>query len=125
MALDTLIVFAARYDTEDNAVADYEAVKDVYVESDPIDTYDAAVVSRHTNGKVKIVKKHEQPTRHGAWGGLGVGLAGGALVALFPAIGLGGALLCGGCRRPCVGRDRWTCGRGHEPRRPEGSGRAA
>ena len=103
MALDTLIVFAARYDTDENAVADYEAVKDVYVESDLIDTYDAAVISRHTNGKVKIVKKHEQPTRHGAWGGLGVGLAGGALVALFPAIGLGGALLAGGAGGSALG----------------------
>jgi uncharacterized membrane protein len=96
MALDTLMVFAAQYDTEDAAVADYEAVKDVYVQSDLIDTYDAAVISRHTDGKVKIVKKHEQPTRQGAWGGLGIGLVGGALVALFPAVGLGGALLLGG-----------------------------
>jgi uncharacterized membrane protein len=96
MALDTLMVFAAQYDTEDAAVADYEAVKDVYVQSDLIDTYDAAVISRPTDGKVEIVKKHEQPTRQGAWGGLGIGLAGGALVALFPAVGLGGALLVGG-----------------------------
>jgi UDP-glucose 4-epimerase len=33
MALDTLIVFGARYDTEDDAVADYEAVKDFYEQS--------------------------------------------------------------------------------------------
>jgi uncharacterized membrane protein len=95
MAPDTLVVFGATDDTADDAVADYEAVKDFYVQNDLIDTYDAAVISRHADGKVKIVKKHEQPTRHGAWGGLGIGLAGGALVALFPAIGLGGALLAG------------------------------
>jgi uncharacterized membrane protein len=96
MALDTFVVLAASYDSEDDAVADYEAVKDIYTESGLIDTYDAAVVSRHADGKVKIVKKHEQPTRQGAWGGLGIGLVGGALVALFPAVGLGAGLLWGG-----------------------------
>src|SRR5512132_2577141 len=65
MAVDTAVVFGASYDTEDDAVADYEAVKDLYVQSGLIDTYDAAVVTRHTDGKVKIVKKHEQPTRQG------------------------------------------------------------
>ena len=96
MALDTMMVLGASYDTEDDAVADYEAVKEVYRESGLIDTYDAAVISKHDDGKVKIVKKHEQPTRHGAWGGLGIGLVGGALVALFPAAALGGGLLAGG-----------------------------
>ena len=38
------MVFAARYDNEDDAVADYEAVKDFYLENDLIDTYDAAVI---------------------------------------------------------------------------------
>ena len=103
MAVDTLVVFGARYDSQDDAVADYEAVKDLYQEGGLIDTYDAAVVSRHTDGKVKIVKKHEQPTRQGAWGGLGIGLAGGALVALFPAVGLGGALLAGGAGGSALG----------------------
>jgi uncharacterized membrane protein len=95
MALDTFAVFAASYEKEEDAIADYDAVHELYKESGLIDTYDAAVVSRHEDGKVKIVKKHEQPTRQGAWGGLGVGLVGGALVALFPAIGLG-ALIVGG-----------------------------
>ena len=96
MALDTFVVLAASYDSEDAAVADYDAVHDIYVESGLIDTYDAAVISRHDDGKVKIVKKHEQPTRQGAWGGLGIGLVGGALVALFPAVGIGAGLLWGG-----------------------------
>src|SRR5436190_1440861 len=95
MALDTFAVFAASYENEEDAVADYDAVHEIYKESGRIDTYDAAVISRHSDGKVKIVKKHEQPTRQGAWGGLGVGLVGGALLALFPAIGLG-ALIVGG-----------------------------
>ncbi|HEU5266679.1 MAG TPA: hypothetical protein VFU35_08255, partial [Jatrophihabitans sp.] len=95
MALDTFVLLAASYDSEDDAIADYDAVHEIYVESGLIDTYDAAVISRHEDGKVKIVKKHEQPTRQGAWGGLGIGLVGGALVALFPAVGLGAGLLWG------------------------------
>jgi uncharacterized membrane protein len=96
MALDTFILFGASYDSQDAAIADYDAVHRLYVESGLIDTYDAAVITRHDNGKVKIVKKHEQPTRQGAWGGLGIGLVGGALVALFPAVGIGAGLLWGG-----------------------------
>ena len=116
MALHTLVVFGASYGSQDDAVADYEAVKDFYEESGLIDTYDAAVVSRHTDGKVKIVKKHEQPTRQGAWGGLGIGLG---------RRGAGGAAPCGRPgRRPPGGWRRWqrarchggTCRRRHEPR---------
>ena len=99
MALDTLVVFAASYDNEDDAVADYEAVKEFYLENDLIDTYDAAVISKDADDKVKIVKKHEQPTRQGAWRGLGIGLVGGA----FPAVGLGGALLAGGAGGSALG----------------------
>lgn len=96
MALDTMLVFAASYDSQEDATTDYDAVHQFYVESGLVDTYDAAVISRHADGKVKIVKKHEQPTRQGAWGGLGIGLVGGALVALFPAVAIGGGLLFGG-----------------------------
>jgi uncharacterized membrane protein len=96
MPLDTFVVFAASYTSQADAETDYQAVHDLYVESGLIDTYDAAVLHRKEDGKVKIVKKHEQPTRAGGWGGLGIGLVGGALVALFPAIGLGAGLLIGG-----------------------------
>ena len=78
MALDTFVLVAAQYDNEEDALADYAAVKAVYKELDIIDTYDAAVVSKDADGKVKIVKRHEQPTRDAAKGGLGLGLAGGA-----------------------------------------------
>jgi uncharacterized membrane protein len=94
--MDTFVLFAAVYSSRDAALADYEAVKDFYKNSDIIDTYDAAVINKDYEGKVKIVEKHEQPTRQGAWGGLGIGLVGGALVALFPAVGIGAGLLLGG-----------------------------
>ena len=96
MAMDTFVVFAASYDTLGAAEADYHAVREFYLTSGLIDTYDAAVITRDDAGKVSIVAKHEQPTRRGAWRGLGIGLAGGALLALFPAIGLGAGLLLGG-----------------------------
>jgi uncharacterized membrane protein len=95
MAMDTFIVFAASYDALGAAEADYHAVHELYAESGLIDTYDAAVITKDDAGKVKIVAKHEQPTRTSAWRGLGIGLAGGALVALFPAVGIGTGLLAG------------------------------
>lgn len=95
MAMDTFIVFAASYDTLGAAEADYHAVREVYLTSGLLDTYDAAVITRDGTGKVNIVVKHEQPTRQGAWRGLGIGLVGGALVALFPAVGIGAGLLLG------------------------------
>ncbi len=58
-----------------------------------IDAYDAAVVERRADGKVKIVKKHETPTRVGGVLGGGVGLATGLVIALFPAAAIGGGLL--------------------------------
>jgi len=58
-----------------------------------MDTFDAAVVEKKENGKVRIVKKHEQPTRQGAWAGGGWGLATGLVFALFPAVAIGGGLL--------------------------------
>ena len=60
-ALDTLVVFAARYDAEDDAADDYDAVSDLHVQSDLIDPYDAVVISRHADGKMKIVKKPSSP----------------------------------------------------------------
>jgi uncharacterized membrane protein len=75
--MDTFVVFAASYDTLGAAEADYHAVRELYLASGLIDTYDAAVITRDDAGKVSIVAKHEQPTRRGAWRGLGIGLAGG------------------------------------------------
>lgn len=96
MAMDTFVVLAASYDTLGAAEADYHAVHELYQASGLIDAFDAAVITRDDAGKVSIVAKHEPPTRRGAWRGLGIGLAGGALLALFPAIGLGAGLLLGG-----------------------------
>ena len=103
MPYDTYLVVAATYASEDDALADYDAAKALYSELGLVDTYDAAVLTKTEAGKVKVVKKHEQPTRTGAWGGLGVGLVGGALVALFPAVAVGGALLWGAAGGAALG----------------------
>src|SRR6266550_3812843 len=65
MAVDTFIVFAGVYDTAADAEADYQVVKDLHTEAGLIDAYDAAVIVRRADGKVKIAKKHETPTRAG------------------------------------------------------------
>jgi len=96
MATDRFVVLAAGYDTLGAAEADYQAVGDLYLASGLTGTYDAAVITRDEAGKVRIVAKHEQPARRGAWHELGIGLAGGALLALYPAIGLGAGQLLGG-----------------------------
>ena len=86
---DTLYVLGAAYDDVDTAVADYEAVKDLYRTIQSSHDFDAAVIAKDEKGKVSIVKKHEQPTRHGAAVGLGWGLAVGVTAALFPPLGIG------------------------------------
>jgi uncharacterized membrane protein len=86
---DTLYVLAAAYDDVDAAVADYEAVKELYRAVQTSHDFDASVVAKNEAGKVRIVKKHEQPTRHGAAVGLGWGLAVGVAAVLFPPAGIG------------------------------------
>lgn len=86
---DTLYVLGAAYDDVDAAIADYEAVKELYKAIQSSHDFDAAVIEKDDKGKVRIVKKHEQPTRHGAAVGLGWGLAVGVAATLFPPIGIG------------------------------------
>jgi uncharacterized membrane protein len=92
MPFDTLIAFVAVYNGVEAAEADYDAVKDLHTEADLIDAYDAAVIERR-DGKTKIVRKHETPTRVGGVLGGGVGLATGLVIALFPFAAVGGGLL--------------------------------
>ena len=84
MAIDTLMVYAGVYESVGDAEADYQVVNDLHTEAHLIDAYDAAVIERREDGKVKIVKKHETPTRVGGVLGGGIGLATGVVVALFP-----------------------------------------
>ena len=90
MAIDTFIAFVGVYDNVSDADADYALVKDLHTKEHLIDSYDAAVIQRRADGKVKITKKHETPTRVGGVLGGGVGLATGLVVVLFPFAAIGG-----------------------------------
>ncbi len=76
---DAVFLYIGTYPSEDAARADYDIVKDLHAVG-AVGTYDAAVVTKDDKGKVHV-NKDETTTRHGAWGGAGVG----ALVGiLFP-----------------------------------------
>ncbi len=100
---DTLLVLAASYDDVADAELDYEAIKALYRAVETSHDFDAAVIARGEDGKIEVVRKHEEPTRHGAAHGLGWGLAVGAACALFPAVGLLGGLAAGGSAGAAIG----------------------
>jgi uncharacterized membrane protein len=89
-------VLAASYDNTEDAIAAYEAIDVAYKHVGASHDFDAAVVSKDEAGKVQIVRRHEEQKRHGAEVGFGWGLATGAVAALFPAVGILGALAVGG-----------------------------
>jgi uncharacterized membrane protein len=101
--IDTVLVLAASYDSVAEAEADYEAIKALYREVEVTHDFDAAVIHRDSEGNVSVVRKHEQPTRHGAAYGLGWGLAIGAVSAIFAPIGLLGGLVVGGGAGATIG----------------------
>jgi uncharacterized membrane protein len=98
---DTLYVLAAAYDNVDDAVTDYEAVNALYRDVGTSHEFDSAVFRKDEKGKVRIVAKHEQPTRHGAKVGLGWGVAAGVASILFPPLGIG--LVAGGAGGAAIG----------------------
>ena len=93
MAIDTFMAYVGVYDNPADADADYKAVKELHTKAGLIDAYDAAVIERRADGKVKITKKHETPTRVGGVLGGGAGLATGLVLVLFPFAAIGGGLL--------------------------------
>jgi uncharacterized membrane protein len=93
---DTLYVLAASYDDVKDALAEYEAIKAAYRHVGSSHDFDATVIAKDEAGKVDLVRRHDEPTRHGTAVGLNWGLAAGAVAALFPAVGIFGALAVGG-----------------------------
>jgi uncharacterized membrane protein len=76
---DGVFLLVGAYSSVDDAKADYEVVKALHAEK-VVGGFDAAVITKEPDGKVKV-NKDETSTRKGAWGGAGVG----ALVGiLFP-----------------------------------------
>jgi uncharacterized membrane protein len=93
MAVDTFLAYVGVYDDVADADTDYEAIKDLHSKAGLIDAYDAAVIVHRADGKVKITRKHETPTRAGGVLGAGAGLATGLVLALFPIAAIGGGML--------------------------------
>jgi uncharacterized membrane protein len=75
-----VFLYIGEYDSVDDAKADLEELKELHREH-VVGTYDAAVVTKDEDGKVKVVDKIEKPTQHGGWAGLAVGAA---LGLIFP-----------------------------------------
>ena len=85
---DGVFIFIGTYPSEAAARADYDVVKDLHL-AGALGTYDAAVVTKDSEGKVHA-NKDEMATRHGAWGGA----AAGALIGiLFPPSIIGTAIV--------------------------------
>jgi integrase len=57
-----MFLYAAEYESVDEAKADLEELKELHREH-VVGTYDAAVLTKNEEGKVKIVDKTEKPTQ--------------------------------------------------------------
>jgi len=91
-----IYLLVATYPNADAAEADYESVWKLH-HTGNLGAYDAAVVTRDTEGKIHIHKR-EKPTQHGAWTGVGVGAVIGlvfppAIIATAAVGGLAGGLI--------------------------------
>jgi uncharacterized membrane protein len=91
-----IYVLAASYDRVEDALADYQAIDGAYRHFAKSHEFDATVVAKDAAGKVEIVRRHDEQTRRSTGEGFGWGIAAGAVAALFPAIGILGALAAGG-----------------------------
>jgi uncharacterized membrane protein len=93
-----MFLYVGDYESVDDAKADLKALKELHREH-VVGTYDAAVVTKETDGKVKIVDKTEKPTQHGGWAGLAVGAAVGVIfppsILVSGLVGAGGGALIG------------------------------
>ena len=77
MSDEPIFLYLATYDSEADAKLDYDAVKELH-SAGVIGTYDAAIITKDADGKVKI-HKHEKPTQHGAHSHAGPGAVVGIL----------------------------------------------
>jgi uncharacterized membrane protein len=90
MADEPLFLYIAAYDKESDAREDYDVLKELHSDG-VVGSYDAALVTKDADGKVHV-HKHEKPTQHGAWTGVGVGAV---IGLLFPPAIIGTAIVGG------------------------------
>lgn len=87
---DSTFIYVATYPDEGVARDDYEVVKGLHA-SGLVGSYDAAVITKDSRGKIHE-NKDETATRHGAWWGVA---AGAAVGLIFPPSVLGAAAVGG------------------------------
>jgi uncharacterized membrane protein len=92
MSDNPMFLYAGEYESVEDAKTDLDILKEMHREH-IVGTYDAAVVTKNEESKVKIVDKIEKPTQHGGWAGMAVGAAMGLI---FPPGLLVGGLLGAG-----------------------------
>jgi uncharacterized membrane protein len=96
-----MFLYAGEYESVDEAKADLEELKELHREH-MVGTFDAAVITKNEDGKVKIVDKTEKPTQHGGWAGLAVGAAVGVIfppsILVSGLVGAGAGALIGHLR---------------------------
>ena len=90
MADEPVFIFLATYSEEASARDDLEALRELHARGF-VGTYDAAVLTKDDEGKVRV-EKWEKPTQHGAWTGNAVGAVVGIL---FPPSIIAGAIVGG------------------------------
>ena len=62
------------------------------------------MIAKDPDGKVEIVRRHDEHARHDTTVGAGWGFAAGAVAALFPGVGILAALAIGGGAGAALGR---------------------
>jgi uncharacterized membrane protein len=97
MSDDPLFLYVAAYDTEAEALDDYDALLVAHAVG-IVGSYDSAVVTKGEDGRVHV-HKHEKPTQHGAWAGIGIG----ALVGILFPVTIVGAAVAGGVSGGVIG----------------------
>jgi len=90
MADERLVLYLGVYADAGRAKADYHDLVALH-QSGRVGTYDAAVVDKDETGHVSLAK-HEKPTQHAAWTGIGVGAV---LGIIFPPSIIGSAVVAG------------------------------
>jgi len=101
---EMMYVLAASYDDVEDAKRECDALRAAHAHVGTSSSFDASVLARDADGKVDIVNRDDEVTRHKTMSGAGWGLAIGAVAALFPAVGIIGALAAGGGAGAALGR---------------------
>lgn len=101
MSENPMFMYAGEYESVDDAKADLGVLKELHGEH-LVGTFDAAVITKNEDGKVRIVDKTEKPTQHGGWAGLAVGAAMGVIfppsILVSGLVGAGAGALIGHLR---------------------------